>query len=286
MTIADAREEARIAEEEAAAAAVLAATKAAGTKGTAIGVEALQATAEDAGIGGTGATIGTAEGNYQLSIKRDRMATTVKVIVNGATDDDDEEFNLAMDLGGGRTMRTMHTRAMDADSDGNVMTEVVIVATDIEAPKATAFGMVAGQELDVSTDTTNDSPDTTDEALAVVQNLATYMLVQSSAFAAGTGSSVTHTFNAAVVDDDQTAVVDESMDAAAVAGTYNGAMGMYRCNGGAGADCTVVVDDEGMLTAMSAGWVFIPAMGATSDVPDADYLNYGFWLKRRRRRRP
>ena len=28
------------------------------------------------------------------------------------------------------------------------------------------------------------------------------------------------------------------------------------------------------------GWVFIPDMGATSDEPDYDYLNYGFWLKR------
>ena len=36
----------------------------------------------------------------------------------------------------------MHTRAMDADADGNVMTEVAIVSTDIEAPKATAFGTV------------------------------------------------------------------------------------------------------------------------------------------------
>ena len=44
-----------------------------------------------------------------------------------------------MDLGNGRTM---HTRTMDADADGNVVTEVVIVSTDIEAPKATAFAMV------------------------------------------------------------------------------------------------------------------------------------------------
>ena len=28
------------------------------------------------------------------------------------------------------------------------------------------------------------------------------------------------------------------------------------------------------------GWVFIPDMRATSDEPDYDYLNYGFWLKK------
>ena len=27
-------------------------------------------------------------------------------------------------------------------------------------------------------------------------------------------------------------------------------------------------------------WVFIPSDGATVDVDDADYLHYGFWLRR------
>ena len=58
-----------------------------------------------------------------------------------------------MDFGDGRTM---HTRTMDVNEDGEVITEVVIVSTDIEAPTATAFAMVMGQTLDVSTDTTND----------------------------------------------------------------------------------------------------------------------------------
>ena len=59
-----------------------------------------------------------------LAIKRDRMATKVTVTVNGATEDDDVEFMQAMDLGDGRTM---HVRVMDADGDGNVVEEVVIV---------------------------------------------------------------------------------------------------------------------------------------------------------------
>ena len=32
---------------------------------------------------------------------------------------------------------------------------------------------------------------------------------------------------------------------------------------------------------MSDGWIFTPDTGATSDVPDADYLHYGFWLKKK-----
>ena len=91
-------------------------------------------------------------------------------------------------------------------------------------------------------------------------------------------TTVTHSFNAVVRDDAQTADVDESKDAAEVAGTYNGAMGTYKC-AGAG-DCSVTVNGKGMLTAASDGWIFTPAMGATSDVADADYLNYGFWLMR------
>ena len=63
-----------------------------------------------------------------------------------------------------------------------------------------------------------------------------------------------------------------------VDGTYNGAMGTYTCSGTA--NCTATVNAMGMLTALSDGWIFTPAMGATSDQPDYDYLSYGFWLKR------
>ena len=123
------------------AAQVAADTKAAGTKETAIAAEAGQT--DDAGLGGSDApdTTSGAVGEYTLSIKHGETSITVE----GATDDDDEAFMLAMDLGGGRTM---HTRTMDADEDGNVVTEVAIVATDIEAPTATAFAMVDGQTLD------------------------------------------------------------------------------------------------------------------------------------------
>ena len=35
-----------------------------------------------------------------------------------------------------------------------------------------------------------------------------------------------------------------------------------------------------MITAISDGWIFTPAPGATSDQPDYDYLHYGVWLKK------
>ena len=31
---------------------------------------------------------------------------------------------------------------------------------------------------------------------------------------------------------------------------------------------------------MGAGWIFTPATGAMVDVPDSDYLHYGFWLEK------
>ena len=237
-------------------------TEAAKTKTTAIAAEAAQAAADDAGLGGSGVTTVT------MAIERDRMGTTIKIEDSALAGDDDPKFAQAMDLGNGRTM---HVREMDADDDGNVVEEVVIVATDIEAPKATAFAMVAGQTLDVNTDTTNDDPTATNEALAVDENSADVRaLVMSADFTAGTAAVLTFT-----QDDDATDDMDEAFE---TAGTYNGAMGTYRCNGNA--DCTVTLDAMGAITTMSDGWIFTPAMGATSDVPDADYLHYGFWLQK------
>ena len=260
---------------------VAAATAAAATKRTAIEAEAGETAADDGGLGGSAASALAAgtEGSYELAVARDRMATTIAVTVNGATDDDDVTFTKAADLSGAAGHGgQMLTRTMDADADGNVMTEVAVVVTDIQAPMAVAFAMweadLAGatpQVLDTSTDTTNDTPDATNEALAVDETSADVLaLVDSDAFSAGTAAQLTF-------DGDDPA--DDEDAAFTAAGTYRGAMGTYMCNGGA-TDCTVTLDAEGMITAMSDGWVFIPDEGATSDQPDYDYLHYGFWLKR------
>ena len=64
-----------------------------------------------------------------------------------------------------------------------------------------------------------------------------------------------------------------------IAGTFEGAMGVYKC--AADAACSVTVNAEGVVSGVSNAndWVFTPASGATVDVADADYLYYGFWLK-------
>ena len=109
------------------AAAVVAATKAAATKLTAIDV----ATDPVAGIGGSGA--------YMIDIARSRSGTKITITDSAMEGDDDPKFMQVMDFGDGRTM---HTRTMDVNEDGNVITEVVIVSTDVAEPKATAFGIV------------------------------------------------------------------------------------------------------------------------------------------------
>ena len=272
----------------AAAAAVVAAAKAATTKAALTKV--MQITAEgaqptDAGLGGTATTAtGNAEGAYSVGIERDRDSREVTITVEGDTDEADEDFMVAMDFMDGRTMQT---RTMDADDDGNVMTEVVIVSTDIEAPKAVEFAKLetedgmTPQALNVSTDTTNDTPDPTNEALGIVDGNLGMVKADDFTAPAGTTGTTVLTFQHAVEDDDGTADVDESMDAAEIMGTFNGSMGTYKCNA-ASANCSVTVDGKGVVSDVSTDndWVFTPAMGVTTDQPDYDYLHYGFWLKR------
>ena len=248
-------------------AALVAGTKEAETKRTAITDEAEQMADADAGLGGSVADNG--ESTYLMAITRDRDGTTIKITDTAIMGEDGPKFVKFMDLGNGRTM---HTRTMEADAGGNVVTEVVIVSTDIEEPEATAFAMV--HALTVNPETANEMDfqsisfsDVGDVPAALVT------LVKSSVFTAGTGTKETDlTFD---FDDTLTDDMDEAFE---TAGTYNGAMGTYRCDGVA--DCTVMFDAEGAIEMMSAGWIFTPAMGATSDVADANYLHYGFWLQK------
>lgn len=172
---------AKMAADNEAAKAVV--TKAAGTKLTAMQAEAAQTT--DAGLGGTGAR------TYSLSIERDRDGTEVKVTDSANAGKADPKFVDQMaGLGAGRFMLV---RTMDADSDGNVVEEVVVVGIDIKAPTATAFANVTGQalnacDLDPGTDADEDGDVANDfTALTVVESdAAVVALVQSAAFPLGT----------------------------------------------------------------------------------------------------
>ena len=274
-------------EEMRMAAEVAAATKEAGTKRKAIAAEAAQTT--DAGLGGTartdadGSTTAVTDDVYGLEISRDRDGTEIKITDPSLAGMDDPKFTQAMDLGDGTTM---HVRTMEADSDGDVVEEVVVVTTDIEAPKATMFTQVANQKLNENSATTSgmdyrslrvitssalDTSGVGDDGTgSPIVNTLTFMNIRGPAAAAPGGEqTITYT------DDAATADVNERR----FTGTYNGAPGTYVCTG---ADaCTATVNDKGVVSAMAgAVWTFTPDAGATSDVADADYLHYGFWLKR------
>ena len=271
------------------AAAKAATTKSAVTKATAIAAEGAQTT--DAGLGGsivvTNSLTGNAEGAYNLDIERDRMASTVTVTVEGATDADDEDFVVAMDFMDGRTM---HTRTHDADDDGNVVEEVVIIGTDIEAPRAVAFDKFQVVAADGSVTTPQmlnargdgEAVDTDNPADALNIAAGNLGMVKAAAFTAPAGTTETTvlTFQHEVEDTAGTPA-DESRDAAEIAGTFNGSMGTYRCVAES-ANCSVTVDTKGVVSAVSNAndWAFIPATGATTDQPDYDYYHYGFWLQK------
>ena len=86
---------------------------AANTKTTAIKAEAGETGEADAGLGGTDTSAIVegvrSEGAYGLSIERDRMATTVTITVQGATEDDDVEFH----AGCGPGARPHHAHSCD-----------------------------------------------------------------------------------------------------------------------------------------------------------------------------
>ena len=273
---------AEIAADEAAAeevrkAAEAAATKSAGTKETAIAAEAAQTT--DAGLGGSArsdtegdTTAGDASDDpYTVDIERDRDGTTVEIADPAAADDDPKFVDQMADLSGGRTM---FVRTMDADEDGNVVEEVVMVGTDIKAPTATDFEKV--YELNARKDGAAESDNNPFDTLDLGGDLAASDGEQAMVLARVMSGSFTASAAAVLSFDFDVAATNDTDEASEVAGTYDGAMGTYRCNGTA--LCSVTVNDEGEITAMSDGWIFTPDTGVKVDVPDSDYLHYGFWL--------
>ena len=75
---------------------------------------------------------------YPFTIERDHTGTTIKIDDDPMAAEDDPKFvKQDKDLGAGTSM---HVREMEADEDdGTVEDEVVVVTTDIAAPRAVAF---------------------------------------------------------------------------------------------------------------------------------------------------
>ena len=254
-------------------------TKSAETKEKAITAEAGQTA--DAGLGGTARTDvdGTTTSDdptddlYGFVISRDRDGTDIKITDPAMAGDDDPKFDLVMELGDGLFR---YSREQEADDDGNVEEEVVMVRTDIEAPTATAFAKVAGQELTVMSNdgATPDTGETANALLIVADTTLDDSANSDLMFARSTTDGALN-----YTRDDPTGTVTVGVDEGLHDGTYNGADGTYRCTATTG-ECTVTFNAKGQVIGNSANWVFVPDKGATSDVDDADFLHYGFWLKK------
>ena len=217
-------------------------TAAALTKQAAIEAEAGQAV--DAGLGGS-AGDGSAADTYSLTISRGSGGMSVEVADSAMAEDGDPAFAFTAMLG--------RDGRMLARDNGMGVQEVVGVHSDIEAIEVKPFEEV--HNPDFSTDGTDP------EVLG---------RVVSAAFTANTGATLMFPH-----DDPATQDTDEASE---LAGAYDGAPGTYRCNGEA--QCTVGIGADGGITEMSSGWIFTPDPGATVEVRDADYLHYGFWLRK------
>ena len=252
------------------AAAAVAATKAAATKTMAIGVSAGQTGTTDEGLGGMAADQTTDPVQYSFTIARDRDGTEVKITDTGMNNMDDPKFATVRHLDEANGFAgTMNVRTQEAGDDGSVEQEVIVIRTDIAAPKATKFSDV--HPLTTSTNTDNDSPAPTNEALRITT--ANGGMLMSAAFVSA-GSETTLKFDSAVTASQDVAAVKAFETMA----SFNGAMGTLTCGGGT--DCTVTLNEKGEVIAVSEEWNFTPGTGATVDVADANYLTYGIWLKR------
>ena len=247
-------------------------TAAAATKVIAISAEADETGDDDAGLGGSTASAIDAgvAGSYALSIERDRIATKVTVTVNGeaADDSDDVEFMPQdMDLGAGNSM---HVLKMDADADGKVVEEIVIVSTDIEVPTDIPFVMADADSKGRYALDANEDEDENAQSLDFSEDnhggLA--MLTDSRVAVPAPSGSVT-----LMGDNEATEDVKENE----YRGTFDGAEGTFTCTVDGGCAVTVV---DGEITNMESVHFTPDDEEVTVEEDDADYLNYGFWLKR------
>lgn len=232
---------------------IAAMTEAAKTKAEAINQEATESTTAPFD------SLTTSE-NHIVTAEHTDGAVAVNIAVPGAAMDD-PEFMRADALPSTEGWDgSMH--ALGPNDDGE--TEIVGVYTDIAAPEARAFAMAHTLDANTDGDTSTGTGTAGFDGIDVTNANAAKVGLD-----AGTSSVKTY-------GRDDAATMD--MNEGLVAGTYDGAAGAFECTGIT--DCTVTTDAKGAVTAVSQGWTFTPAPGATVDVADADYLYYGFWVKK------
>ena len=158
------------------------------------------------------------------------------------------------------------TRGDEATDD---TIEHLTVYTDIAAPKGMAFtaanlGDALGLAADPTVGGTTVAPTyslPTDNTDGVYD----YVMWGSSA-----RPSITDTTDA---DD------DPDVDARSFTGSLAGAMGKFECEGTA-TTCALTFNEKDMIATLVGTWVFTANRGAKVNVPDDEYLYFGWWIDR------
>jgi hypothetical protein len=134
-------------------------------------------------------------------------------------------------------------------------TDLVVLYNNKEDPKATTFSMGVYTLNRDKGDTDND-PNTNEALTLITDHLAEIGGVAD--------------FPSAALQ--QNVPFDEDSE---YEGTLQGAKGTFTCGD---ASCTLSTDEDGKLSALAADmWYFTPDKGAKRQVPDTDYIHFGFW---------
>ena len=165
-------------------------------------------------------------------------------------------------------MGPMYSLMHDADDDGNVVEEIVLVDHTITKPKRTSFAKehpLNAREVDADAD---------DDFTAVSVTVENAMLVKLDDLVAGADPAGTTTRTAAPVPTRRTRHMRSPEPTTARRAPISALPP---------ADCTVTLTRDAMgkvSTAVSIGWIFTPDDKAKVYVVDKEYASFGVWLKR------
>ncbi len=220
----------------------------------------------------------------------------VTVDSNGDTADTEEEYadTLGMDDVSRENQFEMQTGAPPALSDdsftGSVhertmdkVTDTLTVYTNVEGLKAEAYNDYFAAEI-VSDTNPNGRPAVVTAPLADDSADGRLTLGGDASAVANHANLFGGSFFVKPPNNDQnelTSVAGDDKDNPAneVDGTFAGVPGKFVCSSGT---CDVTFDADGMLTAISAGWEFVPTstdVEVQNVIRDTDFLTFGYWLQ-------
>ena len=158
--------------------------------------------------------------------------------------------------------------ATTAHNRGQTYEDTIVVYSDVGSPKSTPI-------MEVHEGFQQDTETASLYMLSIGTNNQDHKEhIASSQFP--TTGGATKDFALTVDSDD----VDTDNDLTAqISGSYDRARGNYRCSNRDGNPCTVQYTGAGYL--FTAGtWTFRTSKGSTVRVPDADFMNFGWWRRK------